>query len=301
MLIIYLQLHANRLVYIFAGILILIACLMWIFLQKKVSLDTAKIKSQPTFLLLNTTYFILFTGSILSIYLRSFVYERPLLYFIFLFSMISVVILEILLLDSENKKHVFLIIFQIIIVNLSIICSQFFIFPNILGLDPWIHQMVTSQIISKGFIPTGFNYSNLPIMHLEIATTSILTGLGYKLSAIFSIALIQILCGVLFVFLLGRYLFDIKIGLITSLLLVTSNYFINMGLFIIPNTIGAIFILIIIYLLFKINKEKFLIGTSLILFFMITLILTHTISSMCMAIILFIIVFFSVLLQKIFS
>ena len=250
------------------------------------------LKSQPTFLLLSTMFFILLTASILAVYYRNYVYERPLLYFFFLFFSIGIITLEILLVDSTKKYHISLVIIQIIILNLSIIFSQYFIFPNVLGLDPWVHQMFTSQIINTDFLPKGFNYSNLPIMHLVIALNSLFTGLDYKFSAIFSITIAQVICGILFVYLLGKNFFGAKIGLFAGFLLGLSNYFINMGLFIIPNTIGAIFILIIIYLILKINIERYLIRTSLILFFMIILILTHTVSAMCMAIILFILLIF---------
>ncbi|MBE3094637.1 MAG: hypothetical protein IMZ52_06360 [Actinobacteria bacterium] len=114
------------------------------------------------------------------------------------------------------------------------------------------------------------------------------TGLDYKLSAILSITFNQVICSILFVFLAGKYLFKTKVGLFASLLLAFGNYFINMGLIIIPNSIAAVFILIIIYLFVTIRKNNFLIGTFLIILFMISLIFTHTISAMAMAIILFV-------------
>ena len=174
------------------------------------------------------------------------------------------------------------------IIGLSLVWSQILIFPSVVGIDTWFHQMFTLNTLNTGFIPEGYMYSNLALMHLEIGSTSLITGLNYKLATMFSISFLQVLCGILFVFLLGKFLFNGKVGLLASLLLVVGNYYINMGVGAIPNTIAAVLIPIIIYILFKIREEKRLIGVSLAALFMITLILTHTITAMCMAIILFV-------------
>ncbi|MBE3089350.1 MAG: hypothetical protein IMZ41_03610 [Actinobacteria bacterium] len=209
--------------------------------------------------------------------------------------------MEILFFDFNNKKWVIFIILQIVIINLNLICSQYLIFSNVIGWDPWNHQWFTLNIVNNGFIPTGVSYSNLAVMHVEIASTSIITGLNYKIAALFSITFFQVLCGILFTFLLGKFLFNAKIGLLASLFLAIGNYYINMGLYIIPNSIAAIIILIIIYLIFTLRKKNFYSGTSLVIIFMIILILTHTLSAMCMAIILFVMLTISYCYNKVFQ
>jgi len=285
-LIIFLKLSTNRLLYILMGILILISCLFWIFLKRGASLNIINLESRSIFFLLIALFFLFLACSILSVYHRTNLYERPLIYFVILSIMVGIVALEILFVHSNNGKQAALIIFQIFIINLSLIWSQYLIFPNVIGIDPWGHQMITLKILDSGFIPQGYSYSNLALTHLETASTSLITGLDYKLAVTFSVTLSQIICCILFIFLLGKFLFNTKVALLASLLLVIGNYYIYMGLIAIPNAFAAIFIPIIIYLLFSITKKNFLIGTALVIFFMITLILTHTISAMCMAIIL---------------
>ena len=285
-LIVYLSFSQGRLVYTSIGILTLGSCTFWLLIRNRAT-EKIYLKSNSTFLLLNIVFFLLLTCNILFVYFRTNLYERPLIFFIILSFMFGIIALEILFYEA-TKKNQFLIISQIIILNLISLFSQLLIFPNVVGIDSWGHQMFTHNIIDAGFIPQGYGYSNLPLMHLETASTSLITGLNYKLATAFSVTLSQIICVLLFVFLLGRFLFNNKVGLLASLLLTLGNYFIYMGIIAIPNTMAAIFIPIIIYLLFKLRKNNFSIGTWIVILFMIALILTHTITSMCMTIILFV-------------
>ena len=297
-LIVYLSFSRGRFVYVSVGILTLISCILWLLIRKQAA-GKIYLQSDSSFLLLNVVFFLLLTCNILFIYFRENIYERPLIYFILLSFMFGIVAIEILF-HKITKKHQFLILSQIIILSLIAILSQLLIFPGVFGIDPWGHQRLASEILNLGFIPRGYSYSNLPLMHLESASTSLITGLDYKLATAFSITFSQVICVILFVFLLGKFFFNTKVALLASLLLALGNYYIYMGIIAIPNTMAAIFIPIIIYLLFKFRKKNFLIGTSLVTLFMITLILTHTVSSMCMAIILFVILLISYILNKIY-
>lgn len=247
-------------------------------------------------LLLNIIFFLLLTCNIIFVHFRTSIYERPLIFFILISFMFGIIAIEIIFYNL-NKRHVYLILFQIIVLSLILLGSQLLIFPSIIGMDPWGHQRLTMMILDNGFIPDDFSYSKLPLMHLEIGSTSLITGLNYKLATMLSISLLQILCGVLFVFLLGKAIFNVKVGLLAGLLLVIGNSFIGNSLEVTPTTIAAILMLIIIYLLFIFRKKNYLTGIFLTIFFMISLIFTHTITSMCMAIILFV----SYLIVKIFN
>jgi hypothetical protein len=137
-------------------------------------------------------------------------------------------------------------------------------------------------------IPEGYDYSKLPIFHLAIASTSLITGLNYKFATMLSVSLVQIICNSIFLFLLAKYLFNFRIGLLASLMVIIANHHIYMSYWSIPNTLAAVFIPIILYLLFKVKEEKSVLATVLSIFFMLTLILTHTVTAMCMAIVLFV-------------
>ena len=101
--------------------------------------------------------------------------------------MAGIISLEIFFLPYNNKFNIFTL-FQIIIIGLSISLSELFLFPTVLGVDPWWHQIFTSLILQSGYIPGGgYPYAKIPIFHLLIANTSLITNLNYKLSSIFSI------------------------------------------------------------------------------------------------------------------
>lgn len=281
-----------------AGILSFISCTIWLFIRNKTSLDYKLLELHSINLTLTSIFFLLVTLSVLSIYFRPDLYERPLLYFIIISLIAGIIGLEILF-SKENLKC--LILFQIVILGISIAWSQLLIFPGLVGVDPWWHQMFTYKIIESSHIPENYSYSKLPIFHLLIVTTSLITVLSYKFATMMSISLVQIICNAIFVFLLGKYLFNYKIGLLASLMVIIANHHIYMSYWSIPNALAAIFIPIVLYLLFKIKKEKTLHALALSIFFMGTLILTHTISAMCMAIILFVLWFAFILFNIIYS
>jgi hypothetical protein len=199
--------------------------------------------------------------------------------------MVVVVAMEIFFLPSR-RLCVFLCIFKIVLICLSLELSQLLIFPSVVDIDGWWHQMFTSSILNAGHVPAGYAYSTLPLFHLLTGSISLVAGLDYKMAAMLSISLTQILCNVLFTFLIGNLLFNKKIGLLGGLLLGISNWHVYYGFAAVPTTIASLFIPAIIYLLLKIKKEKTLTGISLALILMSALILTHTMTSVWMAILL---------------
>jgi len=238
------------------------------------------------YITLNVLFFLLLSYSIISIYLRPDPYLRPLGYFISTALMATIVANEILFL-SPQKSRICFALCKIIIMGLSLTYSQILIFPNVVGNDPWAHQSFTLKILNNGHIPEDFGYSKLPLMHLMIGMTSIITNLGYNMASMFSISSLQVVCDALFVFLLGKFLISTKVGLLAALLLEVANYHILFGYETMPNTMAAILIMPIIFILLKLRKDKPFISTLLDMFLMGTLILTHTVTAMCFAIILF--------------
>jgi hypothetical protein len=288
---IYLVLTIGRLIYITFGFFFFFACAGYLITKKflvsstQSSLDLAETSSR-VYLAMNTLFFLFFTYSVLSLYLEQSLYTRPLGYFISIALMATLVAVEILFLPSRRWCTYFAL-FKIVLIGISLVFSQLLIFPSIVGIDPWVHQMFTLNILNSGQIPEGFGYSKLPLMHLMIGSTSLITGLNYKMATMLSVSLSQLFCNILFTFLLGYFLFDKKVGLLGGLLLGVANWNVEMGFWVIPNTMASVFIPIIIYLLLKIRREKSSNGVSLAILLMGTLILTHTVTALCMAILLF--------------
>ncbi len=291
-LIIVMKFVIGRPIYVLIGILCFIVCTGYLIIRR--FLDQSLIPSLEElrcstrfYITLNILFFLIFSYSIISIYLRSDSYIRPLGYFISTALMAAIVANEILFL-SPQKSRIYFTLCKIIIVGLSLVFSQVLIFPSIVGSDTWAHQWFTLKILNKGHIPKDWLYSKLPLMHLMVGMTSLVTDLSYKMSTMVSISFLQVVCDALFIFLLGRFLISTKVGLLATLLLEVANYHIAYGYGAIPNTMAATLILPIIFILFKVKKDKPFIGISVVILLMINLILTHTLTSMCLAVLLFV-------------
>ena len=291
-LIFWIKLGIGHPILVLVGVFCFIFCIGYLIIRNFFytslipSLEDLKCSTR-VYITLNILFFLLLSYSIISIYLRPDPYIRPLSYFISIALMAVIVSNEILFL-SPQKSHVYFSLCKIIIIGLSLQYSQVLIFQNVLWGDPWVHRLFTIKIINEAYIPEGFAYSKLPLMHLMIGMTSLVTDLGYKMAAMFSISFLQVVSDSLFVFLLGKFLISNKVGLMAALLLEIANYHIFFGYVAIPNTMAAILILPIIFILFKLRKDKLFIGNLVLMFLMGTLILTHTISALCLDILLFV-------------
>lgn len=286
-LITYLGMEFGRVVYLLTGVLSLISCLLWLAMQKNHTFEFHSLESRTQTIFFATCFFGLYIVSTLSVYLRAELYERPLLYFILTAVMAGVIALEIF---TSSRRHASSILIQILLLGLSIAWSQLLIFPSLLGVDPWYHSALTNQIINEGLVPEGYAYSKLPLFHLMIAMTSLAADLPYKYAAIASVSFVQIICNAVFVFLIANRLFkNHQMGLLAALLAVIANHHIFMSYWSIPNAFAAIFIPITLYLLFFLFKGGICLTSAI--FYTMTLspiILTHTITAMCMAILLFV-------------
>jgi len=285
----WLALTSARYIYTASTIALVVICAAYLGLSKRLprSALSSTAASSSLHLVLNIAFFALLAGSFLSIALASQPYVRPQGYFICTILAVAVLAAEILLLPARKGATGF-VLAKTIIIALSLVWSQYLTFPTVLGSDPWYHQAFTTTILDAQHIPEGYAYSRLPGMHLMVGATSLITGLSYKMASIFSISLLQTVCNLAFVFLLGKLIHSAKAGLLAALVLGIANHYINLGWAPIPTTMAAIFIPIIILLLFKLRreKEKRVVTTSLILLFFAALILTHTVTALCMALLL---------------
>lgn len=299
LLIIYSSFNFTRIIYIFPGIFTLLSCTLWLLIRKNLSLKFGRSYPHSWNMIWASLIFVIFTLTILIVYFRSNIYERPLIYFILITLIVGMISIEIIC--SQKSMH-FLLLIQIILVGISLAWSQLLIFPSLLGIDPRWHQMFTSNIMQMHFIPQGYAYSKLPVFHLLISLTSLVSGLNYKFATMFSVSLFQIVCNVMFVFLLGRFLFNNdRVGLLASLLVTVANHHIYMSYWSIPTSFAAIFLVPIFYVLLKTKQAAPLSSTFISMIFMITLIFTHTITSMCMAIILFVFSITTILYSTFFT
>lgn len=266
-----------RILFLLTGFLTLFSCLIWLFVRENVSINFNSSNIHLKESIFNIIFFTLFTISIFLVYFRSNLYERPLLYFILISLMVGILSINILFSTSNMIYSIFI---KIILLNINIVWSQLLLFPGLLGKDPWFHRMFTLELLETHFLPIGNSYSYLPIFHLYIGLTSLMADLDYKFAMMLSADLAQILCNTMFIFLLGNYLFNNhKIGLLASLLMIISNYYINACIALIPSFFAEIFVIIIIYILLKSFERKTVSNYVMILLLIFALIATHPLTS----------------------
>jgi len=289
----YLFFSSGRQIYIVAALLGFLGCLFYLGIRKHLlkftapSLSSSEGLKQSGHLILNILFFGLFSYSILSIQLVSEPYIRPLGYFIAIILMAGVVGVEILFLP-DRKSAAFLVLVKIMMLALSLRWSQPLIFPSSIISDPIAYERFTMHLLNIGHIPEGYAYSKLPMMLLMNGATSLITGLNYKIATMMSISLLQVICDLGFVFLLGKLIWNVKAGLLGALLLSVANHHINLGWAVIATTAATTLLVIIAYLLFKNSKDKKVSVLALVLLLCLTLILTHTVTALCMAMLLFV-------------
>ncbi len=287
-LILYLQMTLHQPLFTTIGIICFFSFLAYLVLRLKVRshLQVQVKGSQVIYLLLNILFFCLLTYTVFAVHLRPDHYSRPLGYFIAVATMVAILAVEILFLP-QRRATTFLALFKIIIIGFSLQWSQQLIFPGLVGADPWWHQAFTLKVLNAGQTPAAYGYSKVPCFHLMIGATSLITGLNYKLAAMLSVGLLQIVCDSLFVFLLGKFIHSAKAGLLAALILVIASFHIQFSFSLTPNTMGVLFIPIITYLLFKLRHDKSVTSIFLSALFMVALLFTHTVSAVCLGVFLF--------------
>ncbi len=248
-------------------------------------------QATPSILLLaDILFFVLFIYSLWSFVSSPEPYVRPLGYFISIAAMSAILAAKILFLPSKNSPIAFTL-FQTILIALSLRWSVLLLFPSIVGLDPWVHQLMTLDMLGTPGVLIegigGYNIQGLPVMYFTTGSTMLITGLSYKMAAMFSLSLLQVVSDLLFIFLIGRLLFNAKIGMLAALLVGVANWHIFFGYWTIPNSLGATFIIIILYVLLKFHKERVTGVIAPCVLAMAALILTHPIAALWLAILLF--------------
>lgn len=218
---------------------------------------------------------------------------RPPIYFALLLVAVASIILDTIWLNKKKRSHIFIILFKIIVLSLSVYALIYFAFPGVYGGDTWEHNYTVQQLVNSGQIPKFKNigpfdnYYNFPIFHILGGVTQILTSLN-SYSAIFVSVGLSCSFILVFVFLIGRKIADVKTGLLATLVVSLSDWTIERATEIIPNSLGFCFFLILIYLIFS-DEERDIRKSFLIIILSITLIFTHIICSLITLIVIIVI------------
>jgi hypothetical protein len=228
----------------------------------------------------------LFIISLSLLFWQSEIYHRPIIFFIFI--AIAYVVITGQIFFNCTRRNVPIILLEIIIVAIIVRGSIYYLFPTVYGNDPFFHTDFIQKTISSGSITmTSGDYSNFPMSHLLVTFISKFTGLNIK-NSYFAISLIEVFAS-LFVFLIGKALGGNRLGLLSAMLITIAPYNIFWGFWIIPMTLGMVFLIIIFYLLLKRNSNSTITTSILLIFFCLSIIMVHTVASFVTWVILLII------------
>ena len=264
------------------GIVVILACLSYILLYKRTysftEFSLSSISTRTNFTI--SILFILFFLCSLFI-LRTNLYHRPLIYFLLISIMSSIIFIQISYCGGEYNVNKIYIILCIMVISLNIKYSIFFEFSEIIGTDIQAHLQMSQLILKEGFITPaamlGSKYTVYPIFQLALSIISLVIPLGSK-STLFVIILFFTI-NTIFIYLAFRSILGEKLGLIALLMANTSDLFIVTSVTSInPATIVFSWLLIIIY--FVLKKSSVMSEERLIMILLIcVMILSHQLST----------------------
>lgn len=302
----------NSLTIIIFGILISSSCIIYLMCCRvSQRSDLTKLESpiQNHYAMFNVScclYFIILTLNLLITYVEQ--YSRPLIYFILIGILASIITAQILL-RPLSKRSTYIILSELLLFGIFLRSTVYYLFPGYIGMDPWFHTEFSQLISQHGYLyipPENLNpqflyYVNFPLMHICCSVTSILTSLNIKDSLYISVGVIQVISA-LGVYSLAKYLYDETIGLLSAFLILIANYHIMWGFWIIPMSLAMAIAPFILLTFYKITTDRESTSniTLICLLLMITVAMIHPLSSFIILIALTLLSFSSILYEKVY-
>lgn len=240
--------------------------------------------SESNRLLVITHIFFSISVTLLLWFSWSNLYCRPPLYFALILIAAASIIINIFCLNETKNFNVVVVLIKIITLSYIIYAGIYYQFEGIYGTDPWLHNSWIQETINIGHLTENSvfvgSYYLFPIFHLSGAITSIITSLSISSSIFASSGFLMAMSGI-FVFIICRTTINAKAGLLTALIVPLTANNIEKATELIPMSLGYIFLLSIVCLIFYSTRKRFE-KILLMIFLSGALILTHTIASFAM-------------------
>ncbi|MGP8011920.1 MAG: hypothetical protein ACLPI9_05525 [Halobacteriota archaeon] len=216
-------------------------------------------------------------ASVCVVVLSTAVYSRPVLFLVLTSVLAALIAIEIAI--TTNSRHAPSVLFKIVILGILIRASAYFEFPSVIATDPYYHVGFIQYILDYGYIPAhaapyaSLEYPSMPIMHTLVAALSLTTGLSVY-NSYFFVGIIECI-SVVFIFLIGRAVLDVRSGLLAALLLVIASQFLLWGTIITPETLGVVLTLVVVAALFLVRRSDMVSFAALLVVLFTGIILTH--------------------------
>jgi hypothetical protein len=250
-------------IYIVACVIALVCITLYLIFRDKLVKDHEFIGYGDWFVIGVSVYLLIWAA--LAYAQRSDPYIKPLEYYLLAAS--SVGLLFFAAMFSDKKRYLYTILGLACVIGLMHIWTESMMFSGLIGIDPWSHLRVVTDELGRvtDWKEIGGYYS---AVHFYLRWIMDVTGLDYRMAALIFLGSVQMVGNIIFSFLLGKELFNIKVGVVAALMLSCANWNITFGEWIIPNGIGATFALATAYLMIKQYKHHwtlFIVGGILAL------------------------------------
>ncbi|APH38559.1 glycosyltransferase family protein [Methanohalophilus halophilus] len=258
------------------GMALTLGCALYIILKKRLLITNNVQKSSINEKrILDIAYLLFFS---LSLIIWNTSVDRPFSYFLIFSLCAGALALSIYL--SDNKLDYYIQYGKIILLSFNIKYSIYMLAGYIPGVDTYWHSKMNELLALSGNIASLQEKEfYFPIMHIQTAVMEIVSAAPIKDASNFAI-IVPFVIASTFVYLVGRELFGEKIGLFAMLLVNFSDFHIYWGSAPQTTSYGIILYYLLMYVLYKIFSENFNPKwITMSIFLMITLIITHAVSS----------------------
>lgn len=193
--------------------------------------------------------------------------------------------LAVLLVFTSPPRRVrwFVLLIAAPAILLEPVLAQSLSFPGVFARDPWIHMEYTSRLMAGA--PSFLSiYNGMPVFHALLAAGMTVSGLDYAAASLAFVTLPGAFLLPAAVFYLGATYFGDKVALLASIVAVTGNEVLRMFIVQKPNSLGLLFLLVILVVAAKSSMRGARAGATV--FLGVILIGTHSLATLQLALLL---------------
>ena len=167
-------------------------------------------------------FFLFYSLSIIYLIFFELLYTKSFIYYFFI-GLCASLIFFISFFDSKFSTPSF-ISCLILLLGFNVFLSNFITFPNGIYTSGDTHYHIYKlllPLIKNGVFPLNDTYTSFPLHHIFVACASIITNIDPIKLYFFANSIIYV-GAILFMYLLSRHIFDIKVGIISMLFFMIS-------------------------------------------------------------------------------
>ncbi|WP_292389024.1 hypothetical protein [Methanosarcina sp. UBA5] len=259
------------------GIAILSSCLIYYIFRNKFKSEAAISSREDRFKsIMGVSFYFIYLACVF-IYSTN-LYYRPISSFILICILAAIIASQILYIREGDGVTSLLL--QIFLLSILIRVGIFYNFPSLMGYDAYFHASMARAITDTGFvapIETSSKYFYYPLFHIFLSIVQVIGETDIKDAIFYSIGFASIF-STIGVYLVGKKLEGVQMGLLATLLINLNNHNIVAGITnITPGSLVLCYFIFIIYAIF--SEKQSLRYTGFILLITILMVLTHQLTT----------------------